>query len=1268
MKSFFVLPAVIFLLRSLSAQGQELLQNPGFEEKTAAWETKSVPCTNTAEIGRQTETHGGEQAAHLATQNGGPVAIVQKSARMPPGIYELTVWCKGKGKLGLFIRGNSSRPFAVAEGGWHQYSLAFELTEPASCAVEFTLSSGDVLLDDASLKAADEKLAVAWKRQQDALRQFYHIPAGFSAQRPAPAGSEPAPVNPVKIVPIQDKVVFHDPRYDNWWNTHTDQIAAWFEERGFAVKGAKELAEWMRARIEKDAYGSVAVMAMGLVPELLVTPVDETCLLRRYLDAGGRMVWTGNVALYIVQGETGGARGILTVDDSGNGMTRILGVTHDPSLWTNATPQLTEEGSRWGLTGAGLCLRAVRREEVTCLAGDRKAGDASIWLKTTNPKYPLSGFIASVFALDGGNVDALEDFYRLAVFSGEPVTIPPGKPKPIPSVTAKLLTMAGGMARRTVVRGETVTIRAELVAGSSQAAEEVSVEVALSPNAPGLPVYEQARIGIPEAMAALAEYRERAPTLPVLYAQTAQAALVPGQSITVELGELETTEYPVGDYRLAVKVARPTATETLELAEPLAICPQPRRDRVYWGIRCNPPSNPYRLYPYLEELKGMGFDLEFCLDPLPLQWDGILRNGQTFIAASSGACQELVKDANGQDIPNPWAGGKPGLPGLAGQAGRDKAYATAKAQGKTLSGHPAFARVFEVNDDYSARAGWDYNPENLKKFKAKTGRDAPRPPELLSGQWAEVIARPPGIVPDDDAWLRWNEFLCRDVFGGFNDAQRRGYEEGCPGSQVWEVPGGALWPLFMPHSSQYPPMNFGREFGLNAIGWYTYLGYWAPTLGYAYWSEIGHIGNRDLTEWVMPDTGGNARHYIRNVAHLLLAGGTKGIVYFIYDWLKPEGRKELAELGALLDRHGAVLYRLKPDQKKAGLLIPFSETIFRNDYPLRTGNGVYNNLLMAHVDAEPFAEEEIEGAAYQAVLLAAVKHLRGSSVKALEQYIGRGGTVLCDRDCEVPMAGAKKLEISFMTPGDVKQGYANPGVIQAVREALAPYGLVSWDSPEMTTVIRPFASADGVRYVYAVHVDDNEEFTFWRTNVYEAGQHPVKPAAEIETFQREHGMERFLKDTEITVVFDAAQLPEGGQIVDVYAGKVLRPQATKAGKLAVKAVTRRFGGVLLAFLPSAIEKVRIARTAKGERGQAVQWQLNILDAENRAVRGIHPVRLTLKDPAGTVCPELTGYYAAESGRLSVAFTPPRQGRAGKWRLEATELLTGQTAKMSISIR
>ena len=1136
-----------------SAMAQNLITDPGFETDKPAWEASSAYGTR-AGFESSAAARGGVRAAHLSTYAGQARfgTISQEIAALPVGVYELTVWARGEGKLRLSVERVGTRSFSLSDTAWLQYSYVFELPETGRAKPVIAVQ-GDGWVDDVVLLAATAGLRGAWERQQQALAQFHYIPSGYSAQRSAPNAPR-GTTSERKPVPITDKVIFFDPRYEGAWNTDCGLIAEWFGRRGFAVRGAPELASWMAERIDTRAYGSVVVMGMGLVPDMLVEPLDETCLIRRYLDAGGRVVWTGDTALYVAQGETGPVHSIGEA-----GMTNLLDMTCDWAMW-GGTPRLTDVGRRWGLTSAGSGVRMARRSEVTLsLSEDPVKSSSAVWLRTTNPEYPLSGFIASVFALSGKNSKALEDFYRLALFTDGPVALPtPGTPDREPApFTLTLTTEDNGAARRAYVPGESVTVRISATSASWHG--QALVRLLLKPNAPAMSVYDMAEIGMAEATAQLAAHRTRAETSEPLWTQTSAVELTAGGSPVVATSTLETRSLAVGDYELRAELVPAGGAVAAEVVHPLAMCDRPRLDGIYFGTRGPAPTHSYRLAAYLDELADLNLTGVEAGHPNPQCSDALLRRGLSFIPYLDARpyLTELKKGKDDNDVPNPWGGGKPGLKGLAGQKARDGTRKGMAERAKAFTAYPAFANVFTTSDDYSALGGLDWTPANLAEFREKTGLDAPREPT------AE-----PGIIPADDPWLQWNAFLCRDVVGGLNTAIREGIQAGSPGARVWPVPGGAQWPLFMLSSGQYPPMSFGVGRGLNAAGYYCYLAYWCPSLAYLYWSEVARMGNRELPVWVMPNAS-DSRHYLRNQAHLLLAAGTKGIVYFTYGWMGSEGKKEIAAIGALLKEHGGLLSSLKPADKDVALLVPFSQACYRNTYSLNM-HAVFANLVQAHLDVEPIAEEEIATSRHRVVLLSHVTHLSATAAADLEAYAKRGGTVLLDRDCGIELRSAPKLDVSF-GQGHDRDGlsirtYCRRARMSAVRDALAPHTQPVWDSPELTTVIRPFLAADGTRYAYVVQVDDNEEFIFYRRNVYEVatfGKSPEASQEELKAFLAEHGMDPNLKETTMTVRFPSSLVGASGTVVDVYTGRTLKPEPLAGGRWQVSVRALRYGGALL---------------------------------------------------------------------------------------------------------
>jgi hypothetical protein len=233
-----------------------------------------------------------------------------------------------------------------------------------------------------------------------------------------------AGAGPAAATAITERVAYYDAGQAASWVNGVEQVAKWFAAKGFVLKNAAELTAWMTARTA-GADGSVVVLTMGTLPAALLTPEDPTCRLRRYLDAGGRAVWMGDAALAILttpghhQAAGSGVVGVLK---------NVLGVDFVWDEDNAALPvTLTAAGQRWGLTGAGAasCVRGVEAESVTeCLAGCENC--AAIWFKNTNPKYPLSGFVASAHGVDGGRPESFAEILTLATFDGAQTT--PGGP------------------------------------------------------------------------------------------------------------------------------------------------------------------------------------------------------------------------------------------------------------------------------------------------------------------------------------------------------------------------------------------------------------------------------------------------------------------------------------------------------------------------------------------------------------------------------------------------------------------------------------------------------------------------------------------------------------------------------------------------------------------------------------------------------------------------------------------------------------------------
>ena len=1265
------------------------LINSGFEQGHKPWSFASPHGTKQKIVSNEPDkARTGKAALHLWNYSENATSrfarASQRVPQMEPGIYALSVWARGDGELRLIIRTQRSRRMIV-DDTWRRYQIVFEVEQRKD--VTLTLDTlDDIWIDDVTLSAADGETQAKWEKQEQARQQLGYVPYAHSAQPPHPNPKQRV-TDPVdRAVPIEDRVLFYDPMYEPSWNTHVDRMAQWFERRGFRILDAEQLREWMHDKVKSDgAYGSVVVMAMGLVPKSILG--DEAThgkrgdlLVRRYMDHGGRVVWTGNVPLYIMQAETGAHRSI-------DAMGRAIGVLNYQD-WSqpDEVPRFTDAGMRWGLQFPGSLDRPVPTGEVTLpLSTNHEGTRAAIWLLTTNPAYPLSGFVCSSFGLDGRQTKKLEDFYRMAVYHGEPVQLP----EPIDTsdgetgenAALQLSLRAKEAARRAVVRGETVDVTINL---PGQRKEAVDVRVTLTDHAPALSTYELARLDEAESKRRIAAYQK---------SRSDQAPLWQ-RHITVNAGDsqarlqLDTSRFALGDYQLSAGVTTSSADAGVSTYEPLAICASPREPAVDFLMRTSKlPSSPGRLIPIVKELDRLGLSAEaYASNVTGLFADMMLRRGRRFVvyAPLYDTLKNMRIGAGGEKYENPWASDKPGLSSVSGAATRRAAREKMRRYARRMKAYPAFDDMFTCSDDFNARGGWDWHPENVAEFKENTGLpDAPRPEAFLNvspryDAALDGLEHADPIVADDNPWVQWNLFLA-GVVGRYGGAVSDGIRDEIPNGRAFPVHGSLLWPAYQVRAGMYPPRKYGARQGYSAIGYYCYLDYWQPTVGYIYWNEAVRMGNRDMPgPWILMDGGYHdtyGRHYLRNAFHMHMASGASGINYWMWDNIGPEAKQEMQKLGGLLDRFGPTLARLDTADTDVALLVPFTEACYRWTHPL---NSLWRfaNLAQAHVPAQVISEEEVGQTSHRTILLSDVRHLRRSSKIALEKLIAQGGTVILDNDCTVPIEGAVQLDISLYRGSKKRVGrekpYGKADIIRTIREALRPYMDITWDSPDYTTVVRPMRSADGSRYLYVVDTDDHEEFQFYADNVMwpaKQGRDATASEAEQQAFFEAHGMNSFEKPTTLRVRFPADALPEDAVLVDVFAGRVLKAESLGNGWRQVTVDAVRYGGTLLALRDASEVGVTLTAPSQVQRGEKVSWSAALRDARRgRALGGVWPLEIELRRPDGEVSRELDGTRATDGGAFEGTLRIGVNAPAGEWTLRVTDLASDRTAERIVTVK
>ena len=270
---------------------------------------------------------------------------------------------------------------------------------------------------------------------------------------------------------------------------------------------------------------------------------------------------------------------------------------------------------------------------------------------------------------------------------------------------------------------------------------------------------------------------------------------------------------------------------------------------------------------------------------------------------------------------------------------------------------------------------------------------------------------------------------------------------------------------------------------------------------------------------------------------------------------------------------------------------------------IRTGAVyAYANLLGTHIDVQPTCEEEVVSGyigKYKTILLWHVEWMRESVVRALEDYIAKGGVVLADSTTVVPIKGAIKLPVDLamgdkQSKPDVNdprlggpgiKDYLHPDRVADIAKAITPYVQPWADCTDPTLIVRR-QEYHGVTYLWLVNIHSEEEYEYIRPRTYGLSEplelaNPEKAKKEKSEYLAERAGKRFTPQVTIPAGNWAAY--------DVLKGK--RVLLEKAGnRLVFTADMERLGGTLIALYPEPVARVVCTIPGRVARGQETTLQ------------------------------------------------------------------------------
>jgi hypothetical protein len=191
--------------------------------------------------------------------------------------------------------------------------------------------------------------------------------------------------------PARKRVVFFDSAYLKASTVRQpDLTSRYLANRGYQTLDAAALERFLADRIV-DRAPSVVVFAIDQAPSAIVTTPLGQSLLRRYLDAGGKVVWPGKPPL-IFPMDLGTGKFPSMSQMNWSGPNELLGVSHDAAIFDMRGVRATAAGTRIGLPARWRDSWSVAPAGVTIVLGVDEWGLAAAWIKRYGGP-PGTGFV-----------------------------------------------------------------------------------------------------------------------------------------------------------------------------------------------------------------------------------------------------------------------------------------------------------------------------------------------------------------------------------------------------------------------------------------------------------------------------------------------------------------------------------------------------------------------------------------------------------------------------------------------------------------------------------------------------------------------------------------------------------------------------------------------------------------------------------------------------------------------------------------------------------
>jgi hypothetical protein len=121
-------------------------------------------------------------------------------------------------------------------------------------------------------------------------------------------------------------------------------------------------------------------------------------------------------------------------------------------------------------------------------------------------------------------------------------------------------------------------------------------------------------------------------------------------------------------------------------------------------------------------------------------------------------------------------------------------------------------------------------------------------------------------------------------------------------------------------------------------------------------------------------------------------------------------------------------------------------------------------------------------------------------------------------------------------------------------------------------------------------------------------------------------------------------------------GKVQFPVSLNGGE----------GNVFL-VTPKPVGKLQVSIRTSVKQGHRIPVKVLLLDNAGKTLNAVIPLHVVIRDPQGRAA-EKSGYYGAADGSLNLNLDIAPNDIKGKWQIDVTEALTGQTVTQHFEVK